>query len=416
MSALRVESAATQARAQAGTDANERAGSGSRAPSRSRHECKLAGEPAQEEAFAARLADARAERPKAATKATRDDEPREERERDDAATVNDAPATPAACPHQATPALPLEALSLSLATSLTSSPGQAPGSAAAAKAAQTTLAGGVGAERAAFGGSDAARALTAEESADNESEATGATAPGPRASSLGVAREGAAARGRAAVDSNPLPDTEPRAARDTERVAATAESTSRTHADALVPNVRGSDGASGEGTFPLPGTAREEGGAGNLAPAFMGAPRRDDDARSDAPAGSREPSVRHETDVPPVSLLTLRHATYAEVDHPTLGRVHIDAEETTRGVDVSIRVAEPQTAVALKAIEPTLRAELDQSALPLGAFGVNVDARGDHRPDAQDSASDESSRHGTAAASAGASRGPSARSRVRIVL
>lgn len=81
---------------------------------------------------------------------------------------------------------------------------------------------------------------------------------------------------------------------------------------------------------------------------------------------------RHEVDGMPVSLLTVRHATHADVEHPTLGRLSIDAAESGRAIDVTVRASSVETAAALVAIEPALRADFDNDALALGNYRVDV--------------------------------------------
>lgn len=81
---------------------------------------------------------------------------------------------------------------------------------------------------------------------------------------------------------------------------------------------------------------------------------------------------RHVVDGMPVSLLTVRHATHADVEHPTLGRISIDAAESGSAVDMTVRATSVETAAALAAIEPALRADFDKDALSLGTYRVDV--------------------------------------------
>lgn len=95
-------------------------------------------------------------------------------------------------------------------------------------------------------------------------------------------------------------------------------------------------------------------------------------ASTDAAARAAEVRSERQAVDMPVSLLTVRHATHAEVDHPELGRVSIDAREHQGAIDVSLRAAHVETAAALTAIEPMLRANFDKDALSLGSYQVDL--------------------------------------------
>ena len=94
-------------------------------------------------------------------------------------------------------------------------------------------------------------------------------------------------------------------------------------------------------------------------------------AGAPAPAAPASPDAHSRPEGAQVSLLTVKHATHAEVEHAELGRVSIDAHERAGVIDVTLRASNVETAAALVAIEPALRAELHDKALSLGDYQVD---------------------------------------------
>lgn len=83
------------------------------------------------------------------------------------------------------------------------------------------------------------------------------------------------------------------------------------------------------------------------------------------------PDAHLRPEVGQVSLLTVRHATHAEIEHAELGRVSVDAREHAGVIDVTVRASNVETAAALVAIEPALRADLHEDAVALGDYQVD---------------------------------------------
>lgn len=81
-------------------------------------------------------------------------------------------------------------------------------------------------------------------------------------------------------------------------------------------------------------------------------------------------------DTTPVSLLTVRHATHAEIHDAELGTIRVDAETKHGKVELAVKTTQIETAIALQAIEPVLRADFEKDAVPFGSYRVDVDTSG----------------------------------------